>query len=688
MQHKIPYIDRDISWLSFNYRVLQEAKDPNVPLLERLKFLAIYSSNLEEFFKVRMAYHRSLKRLGKKVIKSFQLEPIDVLDELKQIVHQQQVEYGEIFNRQILPELKHYQIHLKHWRDLDEHQAHYVEEYFQEHMLPFVQPVLLNKQSIRPFLTNAALYLAVMLEKRENGKTKYAIVKVPSDYLPRFVTLPSSPDHHDLIMLDDIVRYNIAFLFPGYRILDSHSIKLTRDAELYIDDEYEGDLIEKIKAQLNKRSLGAATRFVIDREMPREMLKHLSEVFDLAPEDIQEEGRYHNNFDFFGFPDFGMDHLRDSPLPSLPLPHLQRPGLFQRLRSSDYLAHFPYHAYESVIQFFEQAADDPTVREIKIIQYRVAKKSRIMDALLLAAKRGKAVTAFVEVKARFDEEANLRWAKRLENAGVKVIYSFPGLKVHSKLGLVIRENGEQLERFCYLSTGNFHEKTAQLYSDLGLFTADPRITQEVERVFGFLETFQKPEEMLQHLLVGQINLRASLERFIQREIQHAQAGKAAHIILKMNSLEDPRMVQLLYEASQAGVKIDLIIRGICCLVPKVKGWSDNINAISILDRYLEHARIFYFFNDGEQAVYLSSADFMRRNLSRRIETSFPIYDPALKQEVIDFLHIQLQDNLKARILDEACTNSYQKNDLPVTVRAQVEMYHYLKRKAESNDQPR
>lgn len=685
MQHKIPYIDRDISWLSFNYRVLQEAKDPNVPLLERLKFLAIYSSNLEEFFKVRMAYHRSLKRLGKKVIKSFQLEPVEVLEELKAIVHQQQLEFSEIFNRQIIPELKHYQIYLKHWRDLDDTQSSYIEEYFQEHMLPFVQPVLLNKQSIRPFLTNAALYLAVMLEKKESGKTKYAIVKVPSDYLPRFIELPSQDGHFDVIMLDDIVRYNISFLFPGYRILDSQSIKLTRDAELYIDDEHEGDLIEKIKEQLNRRSLGAATRFVIDREMPRDMLKHLSEAFNLVPEDIQEEGRYHNNFDFFGFPDFGMDHLHDSEMPSIRVPELERPGLHARLLQRDYLVHFPYQSYEPVIQFFEQAADDPMVREIKIIQYRVAKKSRIMDALLLAAKRGKSVTAFVEVKARFDEEANLRWAKRLEHAGVKVIYSFPGLKVHSKLGLVVREQGNEMQRFCYLSTGNFHEKTAELYSDLGLFTADKRITTEVERVFEFLETLQKPEESLAHLLVGQINLRASLERFVHREIEHAKAGRPAHIILKMNSLEDPRMVQLLYEASQAGVKIDLIVRGICCLIPQLKGWSENINAISILDRYLEHARIFYFLNDGEKAIYLSSADFMRRNLSRRIETSFPLYDPALKQEVIDFLHIQLQDNLKARVLDEARSNAYQKNDLPVTVRAQVEMYHYLKRKATEDD---
>lgn len=680
MLEKFPYNDRDISWLSFNYRVLQEAKDSNVPLLERLKFLAIYSSNLEEFFKVRMAYHRSLMRLGKKTRKSFQLEQIDVFSELKKIIARQQEEFTEIFHQQIIPELSKYKIHIKHWKDLSEPQIEFIQRYFEKNMLPFAQPVLLVKQSIRPFLTNAALYLAVSLIKKESNKTKYAIVKIPSDYLPRFLELPTKNGHHDIILLDDIVRHNIAFLFPGYKINDSFSIKLTRDAEMYIDDEFAGDLIQKIKEQLNKRNQGNATRFVYDRDMPAEMIEYLSEVFDAKKLDLQPEGRYHNNFDFFGFPSFGKKHLRDSPMPPLKVKELEDTPLFPKIKEQDFLFHYPYQTYDYTIRFFEEAVNDPNVKEIKIIQYRVAKKSRIMDALIKAAKSGIKVTAFVEVKARFDEDANFRWARRLENAGVNVLYSFPGLKVHSKLALVIREENDKTEKYCYLSTGNFHEKTAKLYSDLGLLTADSRITDEVAQVFTFLETLKKPKKALEHLLVGQINLRPRLEGFINQEITNAKAGKKAHIILKMNSLEDPAMVSKLYKASKAGVKIDLIIRGIFCLKTKKKNWSKNIHAISILDRFLEHARIFYFYGSGKEHIYLSSADFMRRNLNRRIETSFPIYDKALKKEIKDFLHIQLHDNVKARVLDEHHTNEYYKDDNKMPVRAQVEMYHYLKRK--------
>ncbi len=682
MQEKIPYIDRDISWLSFNYRVLQEAKDSNVPLFERLKFLAIYSSNLEEFFKVRMAYHRSLLRLGKKARKSFQLEEVDVFPELKKIIETQQIEFSKIFNDKIIPDLAKYKIYIKNWTELNEEQFAFIEQFFKKNMLPFVQPVLLVKQSIRPFLTNAALYLAVSLNKKENNKTKYAIVKIPSDYLSRFIELPSKKGTHDLILLDDVVRHSIALLFPGYDINDSFSIKLTRDAEMYIDDEFAGDLIEKIKEQLNKRNQGNATRFVYDREMPKEMLSYLKDVFHLKDADLEAEGRYHNNFDFFKFPTFDNKHLYDSPMPALKIKALENTPLFPKMEKNDYLLHYPYHTYEYTVRFFEEAAQDPSVKEIKIIQYRVAKKSRIMDALIAAAQKGIKVTAFVEVKARIDEDANFRWARRLENAGVKILYSFPGLKVHSKLALVVREEEEgQSKKYCYLSTGNFHEKTAELYSDLGLLTADPRLTEEIERVFTFLETVKKPEIPLEHLLVVQINLRAKLNDFIDREIEHAKAGKKARIVLKMNSLEDPLMVQKLYEASNAGVKVDLIVRGICCLVTNKKGWSKNIHAISILDRFLEHARIFYFYNGGKDNIYLSSADFMRRNLNRRIETSFPIYDKSLKKEIKDFLHIQLHDNVKARILDEKHSNEYYKDNNKMPVRSQVEMYHYLKRKS-------
>ena len=674
------YVNRDVSWLSFNYRVLQEAKDQNVPLLERLKFLAIYSSNLEEFFKVRMAYYRSLMRLGKKTRHAIDSTPKDVVKELRLIVNQQQEEYSEIFKYQIKPALENKGIFLKKQSQLNEEQIQFIEEYFQKNMVPFVQPVLLVKQSIRPFLANAALYLGVTLENNKHKKN-YAVVKIPSEYLPRFVELPASKkNQHELIMLDDIVRHNISFLFPGYKIKNSHSIKLTRDAQRYIDDEFSGDLLEKIKTQLAKRNQGATTRFVYDRKMPKDLLNFLKETFHLNKEDLFPEGRYHNNFDFFKFPSYGKDSLKDRELPTLPKKELDKESVLQKMLTQDYLLHYPYHTYEHTIRFFEEAADDPFVTEIKIIQYRVAKISRIMDSLIRAAKNGKKVTAFVEVKARFDEEANIRWSNRLKSAGVNVLYSFPGLKVHSKLGLVIREKNEIQQFFCYMSTGNFHESTAKLYSDTGLLTTDERITKDVVKVFNFLETFKKPVDGLNHLLVGQINLRVSLEALVDFEIANAKAGKKAHIILKMNSIEDRQMIDKLYEASQAGVKIEILVRGLCCLIPQKKGLSENITAYSIVDRYLEHARIFYFYHGGDEQIYLSSADFMRRNLSHRIETTFPILDPLLIKEMKDFLYIQLNDNIKARVIEAKHKNEYRSDGNNMPIRSQLEIYHYLKRK--------
>lgn len=660
--------------------MLQEAKDKNVPLLERVKFMAIYSSNLEEFFKVRMAYYRTLMRLGKKTRKSIDGTPKEVVARLQKMVNDQQVEYSRIFEKEIVPELAQNGIHIKHRLKLNEEQITFIEDYFQKNMVAFVQPVLLVKQSIRPFLANAALYLAVTLEDLEHKKTNYAVVKIPSEYLSRFVELPSkSKKNKELIMLDDVVRHNISHLFPGYHIEDSFSIKLTRDAQMYIDDEFSGDLIEKIREQLSKRNQGEATRFVYDREMPKDLLSYIRDVFDLKKEDLQPEGRYHNNFDFFGFPDYGKTELLDSSMPQLEKRALVGKPLFEIIAQNDVLVHYPYHTYEHTVQFFEEAAADEQVTDIKIIQYRVAKKSKIMNALIQAAKAGKKVTAFVEVKARFDEEANLSWARRLEYAGVKVLYSFPGLKVHSKLALVTREIDGKRYMSSYLSTGNFHEKTAKLYSDVGLFTRDERITADVEKVFHFLETFQKPEDGLSHLLVGQINLRLSLAALIDDEIERAKAGKKAHIILKMNSLEDRPMIDKLYEASQAGVKIELIIRGVCCLIPQKKGLSENITVISIIDRFLEHARIFYFYGGGAEKIYLSSADFMRRNLSHRIETTFPILEGNLKKEIKDFLYIQLHDNIKARIIEEHHKNNYKTDNKKMPVRSQLEFYHYLKR---------
>ncbi len=682
------YIHRDTSWLSFNYRVLQEAKDPSVPLLERIKFLAIYSSNLDEFFRVRIAQHRNLLRISKKTKKELEYNPREVLKMLHKIVNEQQVEFSRIFINEIIPELREHNIFILRRLDLNREQKEFVEGYFRENLLPFVQPVLLVKDKIRIFLNNAALYLAISLISKENysSKTEYAIVKIPSDYLPRFIELPSQSGHHEIIMLDDIVRNAVAWLFPGFEIVDTYSIKLTRDAELYIDDEFSGNLIQKVKESLQKRNIGPASRFVYDRTMPRTFLSFLTDTFNLENVDLQPEGRYHNNFDFFKFPDFTLSQLKNKPLPPLPyLPLENAENFFDTVSEGDHLVHVPYQSYSSVIKFFESAAQDPSVTHIKIVQYRVAKKSRIMQALMQAVKAGKQVSVFIEVKARFDEEANLKWGETLQNAGVSVYYSMPGIKVHSKLALVTRREGRQNCLYAYLGTGNFNEDTARIYADIGIFTADKRLTTEVSRLFNYLETANKSEcdnNTFSHLLVGQFNLRSGLIEKIDREIANAQVGKPASLLIKLNSLEDHPMIDKLYEASQAGVKVQIIARGICAIIPGVKGLSENITAISIVDRFLEHTRVFIFHNNGDEEIYLSSADFMTRNLSHRVETAFPIYDERLKSVVKDVIDLQLKDNVKARIINAKQDNKYRKDKSDIAIRAQTETYFYFKRLTE------
>jgi polyphosphate kinase len=682
-----PSIHRDLSWLSFNYRVLQEAKDPAVPLLERLKFLAIYSSNLDEFFRVRVASIRNLKKAGRKTKAELDFDPGALLRELYRTVNRQQEEFSAIFEQQIVPELKRHHIHILRRLELSEEQRVWVETYFNDNLLPYVMPVLLVKKRIRPFLANANIYLAIHMRDRKRPllESSYSIVRIPSDLFPRFVPLPSEGNRHDLIMLDDIVRHNISLLFPGYRISDTYSIKLTRDAELYIDDEYSGNLMQKLKASLLKRQVGPPSRFVYDRELPTDMLAYLQDTFDLGKNEMLPEGRYHNNFDFFKFPDFGLTHLKYKSIPPLPHPELSdAEDIFSMIRAKDHMLHYPYQQYDPVLDFFEKAANDDDVTHIKIIQYRVAKNSRIINALLHAIQQGKQVSVFVEIKARFDEAANLEWGEKLQKAGARVYYSFPGLKVHSKLALVRRNEGGNTQLYAYLSTGNFHEDTARVYGDFGLFTVDTRLTSEISNVFSVLEQIKTDAPNFEHLLVGKYNLRPGLYALIDREIEAAKKNKPASMIIKLNSLEDDDMIAKLYEASNAGVKIQLIVRGICCLIPGLQGYSENIEVISIVDRFLEHARVLVFHNGGDEEVYLSSADWMERNLSHRIETTFPIYDPELKREILEILQLQLSDNVRARIIDRYNMNEYRKVATDIPIRSQIETYFKYKRAYEKS----
>jgi polyphosphate kinase len=677
------FTHRDVSWLAFNYRVLQEAMDERVPLLERLKFMAIYSSNLDEFFRVRVASIRTLIRSGKKSKRALDFDPAEIFEELVATVNRQQEAFSRVFSEKIVPELAANQIHLVQPEKLTEAQGLFVRHYYQTKVARFVQPILLVKQKIRPFLINGALYLAATLEEKP-GKTRYALLRIPSADTPRFVQLPSDdPARCYLILLDDVVRFCLPQLFPGFGIRESHSFKLTRDAELHIDDEFEGDLIEKIREGLAKRNAGPTTRFVYDRQMNRKKLRFLCDLFSIPREALIPEGRYHNNSDLMKFPDCGRTGLKEQALPPLHHPVLRHlPAVLRAPESEgDILLHFPYQSYEYVLRFFEEAADDPLVRSIKLTQYRVAKRSRILEALLRAVQKGKQVTIFVEVKARFDEDTNLQWAARLEKAGARVIYSLPGIKVHAKIALVTREEGGAQSHVAYLGTGNFNENTARIYTDLGLLTADPDLCREVGQVFHYLETGIEPVQPFQQLLIGRFNLFEEICRHIDREIESARAGRFAAITMKVNSIEEKSIVEKLYEASMAGVKIRLLVRGICCLMPGIEGVSDHIEAYSIVDRFLEHSRIYVFHNQGQEKIYLSSADLMGRNLFHRIECAFPVTAPALRREVLDYLAIMFSDTFKARHLRAGHVNQYRRpEDDADARRGQVETYRYYRDK--------
>lgn len=681
-----PILNRELSWLSFNGRVLQEAQDPSVPLLERLRFLAIYSSNLDEFFRVRVASLRSLLRLKKKVRHTLDFNPVTLLREVLQTVHAQQEQFGEVFRRHLLPALAKEGILLRNDQTLTDDQRAWLAAYFEAHVRPLVQPVMLDADTgtPTPFLRNRVPYLVVELWPPGmggwGGVPRYALVEIPTPSLPRFVTLPAEAPPQEVLFLDDVLRVNLPALFPGFDVGAAYAVKLSRDAELYLEDEFAGNLVEMIRASLSKRETGLPTRFLFDQQAPYPAVSRLKQWLGLADEDLVTGGRYHNFSDFFAFPTFDRADLLHPPLP--PLPHPTLTGVasrFDAIAARDHLLHLPYQSFDEVLGFLDEAATDPHVEAVKITLYRVATDSQVAQALIRAREAGKEVTAFVEVKARFDEETNLAWARRMEEAGVRVIYSLPGLKVHAKLLLVARREGAALRDYAYLSTGNFNEKTARVYADMGLFTADPRLTAEVRQVFAMLAG-EDPHPVFTHLLVAPQHLRKGFYRLIEVEMAHARAGEKAEMLLKMNSLEDLKMVERLYEASHAGVRTHLIIRGICCLKPGVPRQSEHTTATSIVDRFLEHARVFRFHHGGEERLYLASADWMGRNLGRRVEVAFPIYDPRLRQEINDFLAFQLADNTHARLLDARQTNAYVPANGAAPVRAQVDFYRYLQAK--------
>ena len=689
MENSYKYFKRDISWLSFNYRVLMEAEDETLPIYERIKFLSIYSSNLEEFYEIRVAEHRGVI-MKKNYTEESSAEAEATLTEITQEVNRQQREYYRIFSEMILPELERQNIILYQSSKPEPFHEEFVRNFFNEEVFPFLAPVMIQAGDIRTFIRDRRLYLVIRMIKKSKKITQpdyvpeyqYALMKIPFSKVPRFIELPKHDGKFYIMFSDDIIRANLASIFPGYIIDSCYSIKISRDADIYIDDEKDGNLIEKIRKKLKKRKIGALSRFMYDSSMPADFLTFICNAFNIEKDDLVMGGRYNNLQDLSKLPNprgKGLEQTVPSPMR---VPFLDEMGsVFRAVKKRDILLHFPYQSFDYLIRFLMEAAFDPKVEEIKITQYRVAENSAVINTLISAAQNGKKVTVFVELKARFDEENNMSTAAQMEQAGIRIIYSIPGLKVHAKVAVILRKNtdeGKKSRDFAYLSTGNFNEKTAKIYSDMALLTSNAEMIADINRVFAVLEGKQT-EPTFKHLLVARFNMVPELIRMIHREIAHVKEGKVGKIILKMNGLHDQNMINELYNASENGVKVDLIVRGICCLVPD-QSYSANIRITRIVDMFLEHARIWYFYNDGQEDLFLSSADWMRRNLNRRIETAFPILEPDIKQDIIHILDIQLQDNVKACFLDEHLQNHFKHDDNPAKVRSQLAIYEYLKEK--------
>jgi polyphosphate kinase len=642
------YFNRDISWLSFNRRVLEEAAAiATVPLIERIRFLSIYSSNLDEFYRVRMPVLRALKNIGEKNETIDADEQENILQQATTMVLQQQIRFGEILSTQLIPELKANKIKLLYNGDLPQSLEKEISDYFLSEVLAFLQPVSLNADT-NFFPGNNKLYFIIQLRNGAD-KEKLVLLNIPSDDLPRFFSTKCDGEQF-ICFLDDIIRFNLDKLFKNVTIDGCYSIKITRDAELDLKDEYPGELSDQIEQQLKKRDNGLATRFLHQADMPLRTLQLIIQQLGLQNASTVEGGRYHNLKDLNNLP-VNTPALLYDKWPAINLPVSNDAPLTAAMAKQDLLVNTPYQSYHTILRFFNEAANNPDVEEINVTLYRVASDSKIVNALISAAKNGKQVKVVVELKARFDEANNLKWAKKMKNAGVQIIYSVTALKVHAKIALVKTRKGDRIAYSGLLATGNFNEGTARFYTDHILLTTNPEILREIELLFIFLAKRQKPSAENQikfnHLLVAGFNLQAKFLALIDREIAFAKQGQPASIIIKMNNLEERVMMNKLYEASQAGVKIQLIVRGICCLIPGVKGMSENITIKRIVDRYLEHGRVFIFNNNGNPEVFMGSADWMNRNIYHRIEVCFPVYDDVIKGQITHLVNLQLSDNVQA-----------------------------------------
>ncbi|MBT9882489.1 RNA degradosome polyphosphate kinase [Bacteroides eggerthii] len=680
------YFKRDISWLSFNYRVLLEAEDDTLPLYERINFISIYSSNLEEFYKIRVADHKAIATGAAHSDEESVQSAMQLVTEINEEVNRQLEERIRIYEQKILPALRQHHIIFYQSRNVEPFHKEFLRRFFREEIFPYLSPVPVSKDKVISFLRDNRLYLAVRLHSKgtlpgDPDHTQYFVMKLPYSKVPRFIELPKQDKNYYLMFIEDIIKANIDTIFPGYDVDSSYCIKISRDADILIDESANtSEIIEQVKTKVKKRKIGAVCRFVYDRAMPDDFLDFLVDAFRINRQELVPGDKHLN-----------MEDLRHLPNPNNAVRPIRKPqpmklacldereSIFRYVEKKDLLLHYPYHSFEHFIHFLYEAVHEPTVREIMVTQYRVAENSAVINTLIAAAQNGKKVTVFVELKARFDEENNLATAEMMKAAGINILFSLPGLKVHAKVALVLRRDkqGHKLPSYAYISTGNFNEKTATLYADCGLFTCNPVLVNDLHNLF---RTFQGKENPVFHrLLVARFNLIPELNRLIDHEIELAKSGKQGRIILKMNALQDPAMIERLYEASQAGVKIDLIVRGICCLIPGRK-YSRNIHVTRIVDTFLEHARVWYFGNGGKPKLFLGSPDWMRRNLYRRIEAVTPILDPDLKRELSDMLSIQLSDKRKACFVDDHLRNRW-KSARPQKekIRSQYTFYEYLKR---------
>jgi polyphosphate kinase len=678
MAHKnIPLINREISWLYFNDRVLQEAADITVPLIDRVKFLAIFSSNLDEFYRVRVATLTRLANLNEKSKALLGYNPKKVLNQIKTLVVKQERKFNNLYENIIVKELAEEKIFILNEKQLNVARGAFVKKHFREKLLSTLVPIMLDDTMPMPELHDRAIYFFVKLTKGK--KTRLALIELPGS-LPRFLILPDTNQLKFIILVDDIIRYSledIFFIFE-YDNMEAYSIQLTRDAELDLDKEVSEKFIDALAKSLQKRKKGKPMRLQYDADMPADMVSHLMIKYNMGADNLIPGNRYHNFKDFMNFPNVGGPNLEYNRVKSLPVDGLSfGKSLMSLIATKDYLISTPYQSFDYIIHFLREAAIDPKVVEINISVYRLAKDSRVMHALINAAKNGKKVNCLIELRARFDEQNNIQWTRRLEDEGIKVLHGITGYKVHAKICMVTRmEKGKPVNYAC-LSTGNYNEKTAQIYADHSLLTANKKITDDLVNIFRAINKNSLPRG-LKHLIVSPIDSRLAIYKFIDAEIKNAKAGLPAYMVLKMNSLADEQLIAKLYDASNAGVKIQLIVRGMCCLVPGVEGFSKNIKVISIVDKYLEHARIHIFANGGKELIYLTSADFMTRNIDNRVEVGFPVYDPELQKQIREMVNLQLRDNTKSREINKTNTNKYHRTHTDVNHRSQLEIYDYLK----------